>query len=74
MRLYLLDLSEGSSARILAIAFSAPEAGLEAVLEEAPPILDSYSRWMTMDGGGHGWNRNHSARGRESGGGGLLDS
>ncbi|MEA2498049.1 MAG: hypothetical protein QOH26_454 [Actinomycetota bacterium] len=42
MRLYLLDLPEGSSARTLAIAFVAPEAGFESVLEEAPPILDSF--------------------------------
>jgi hypothetical protein len=34
MRLYLLDLPEGSSARILAIAFVAPEASFETTLEE----------------------------------------
>jgi hypothetical protein len=42
MRLYLLDLPGGSSARILAIAFVAPEASFETVLEEAPRILDSF--------------------------------
>jgi hypothetical protein len=42
MRLYLLDLPGGSSARILAIAFVAPEARFETVLEEDQgPILDS---------------------------------
>jgi hypothetical protein len=34
MRLYLLDLPRGSSARILAIAFVAPEASFETMLEE----------------------------------------
>jgi hypothetical protein len=34
MRLYLLDLPRGSSARILAIAFVAPEASFETKLEE----------------------------------------
>jgi hypothetical protein len=42
MRLYLLDLPGGSSARILAIAFVAPEAHFETVLEEAAAILDSF--------------------------------
>jgi len=42
MRLYLLDLPQGSSARILAIAFVAPEASFETALEEAPRILDSF--------------------------------
>ena len=42
MRLYLLDLPGGSSAGILAIAFVAPDAGLEMVLEDAPRILDSF--------------------------------
>ena len=42
MGLYLLDLPGGSSARILAIAFLAPEAGFETVLEEAAPILDAF--------------------------------
>jgi hypothetical protein len=41
MRLYLLDLPEGLSARILAIAISAPEPDLERVLEAAEPIVDS---------------------------------
>jgi hypothetical protein len=42
MRLYLLDLPEGMSARILAIAISAPEADFERVLEAAAPILESF--------------------------------
>jgi hypothetical protein len=42
MRLYLVDLPAGSSARILAITFVAPEASYEAVLEYATPILDSF--------------------------------
>jgi len=41
MRLYLLDLPEGLSARILAIAISAPEADFEHVVEAAEPIVDS---------------------------------
>ena len=41
MRLYLLDLPEGLSARILAIAISAPEADFEHVMEAAEPIVDS---------------------------------
>jgi hypothetical protein len=42
MRLYLLDLPEGSSARILALAISAPETRFESVLEAAAPILVSF--------------------------------
>jgi hypothetical protein len=42
MRLYLLDLPEGLSARILAIAISAPEARFEHVVEAAAPIVDSF--------------------------------
>ncbi|HEX9716930.1 MAG TPA: hypothetical protein VGA93_03205, partial [Actinomycetota bacterium] len=41
MRLYLLDLPEGMSARILAITISAPEANFERVVEAAEPIVDS---------------------------------
>jgi hypothetical protein len=41
MRLYLLDLPEGLSARTLAIAVIAPEERFDAVMEEAVPILDS---------------------------------
>jgi hypothetical protein len=40
-RLYLLDLPEGSSTRILAIAIVAPEACFERVMEAATPIVDS---------------------------------
>jgi hypothetical protein len=42
MRLYLLDLPEGFSARILAIAIAAPEPHFEAVVEAAAPIVDSF--------------------------------
>jgi hypothetical protein len=42
MRLYLLDLPEGMSARILAIAISALESEFEHVVEAAAPILDSF--------------------------------
>jgi hypothetical protein len=41
MRLYLLDLPEGMSARILAITISAPEPDFEHVMEAAEPIVDS---------------------------------
>jgi len=41
IRLYLLDLPEGSSIRILAIAIVAPEARFERVMEAAAPVLDS---------------------------------
>jgi hypothetical protein len=40
MRLFLLDLPAGS-ARMLAIAISAPEARFESVVEAAAPILNS---------------------------------
>lgn len=42
MRLYLLDLPEGISARILAIAIVAPEPRFESVVEAAAPIVDSF--------------------------------
>ena len=41
MRLYLLDLPEGLSARILALAIAAPEDRFETVAEAAAPIVDS---------------------------------
>jgi hypothetical protein len=41
MRLYLLDLPEGLSARTLAIAIVAPKADFERVVEEAQPIVES---------------------------------
>jgi len=41
MRLYLLDLPEGSSTRILALAIVAPEARFESVIKAATPIVDS---------------------------------
>jgi hypothetical protein len=41
MRLYLLNLPEGLSAPIMAIAIGAPEPRLERVVEAAAPILDS---------------------------------
>ena len=40
-RLYLLDLPEGSSTRILPIAIVAPEAGFERVMEATTPVVDS---------------------------------
>lgn len=42
MRLYLLDLPEGMSARTFAIAISAPGDRFEHVLEAAAPILESF--------------------------------
>jgi hypothetical protein len=42
MRLYLLDLPEGLSARILTIAIVAPEPRFERVVETATPIVDSF--------------------------------
>jgi hypothetical protein len=42
MRLYLLDLPEGLSARILAIAISAPEPDFERVMEAAEPMVGSF--------------------------------
>jgi hypothetical protein len=41
MRLYLLDLPEGSSERIVMIAIAAPETRFDAVIEAAAPIIDS---------------------------------
>jgi hypothetical protein len=41
MRLYLLDLPEGVSTRILAIALIAPEERFESVVDAATPILES---------------------------------
>jgi hypothetical protein len=41
MRLYLVDLPEGSSTRILAIAVNAPVASFERVVELAGPVVDS---------------------------------
>jgi hypothetical protein len=42
MRVYLLDLPQGMSARILAIAISALDSEFEHVVEKAAPILDSF--------------------------------
>jgi hypothetical protein len=41
MRLYLVDLPEGSASRIVAIAVVAPEARFDSVLDAATPIIDS---------------------------------
>ena len=41
MRLYLVDVPEGSTTRILAIAAVTPDARFEAVLEAATPIIES---------------------------------
>ena len=42
MRLYLVDLPEEISARILAVAIVAPESRFKSVVEAATPILDSF--------------------------------
>jgi hypothetical protein len=42
MRLYLLDLPEEMSDRILAITVTAPEPDFERVLEAVAPILESF--------------------------------
>jgi hypothetical protein len=41
MRLYLFDVPDGSSMRILAIAIVAPESRFERVIEAATPVVDS---------------------------------
>ena len=41
MRLYLLDLPDGMTARTLAIAITAPEPDFERVIAAATPIVDS---------------------------------
>jgi hypothetical protein len=41
-RLYLLDLPEGMSARILVIAISALDSEFERVVEAAAPVVDSF--------------------------------
>ncbi len=41
MRLYLFDVPEGSSFRVLAIAIIAPESRFESVVEAAAPVVDS---------------------------------
>jgi len=41
IRLYLIDLPEGSATRILAIAVVAPEARFDDVIEAAAPIIES---------------------------------
>jgi hypothetical protein len=41
IRMYLLDLPQGSSGRILAIAFIAQKESFERVVESAAPIVDS---------------------------------
>jgi hypothetical protein len=42
IRLYIVDLPEGSSAEILTIAVGGPEPHFEEVVEQAAPILDSF--------------------------------
>jgi hypothetical protein len=42
MRLYVLDLPEGMSARILAIGISALDSEFEYVVKAAAPVLDSF--------------------------------
>jgi hypothetical protein len=41
MRLYLFDVPEGTSMRILAIAIIAPESRFERAVEAAAPVVDS---------------------------------
>jgi hypothetical protein len=41
MRFYLVDVSEGLSMRILAIAIIAPESSFERAVEAAAPVIDS---------------------------------
>jgi hypothetical protein len=41
MRLYLFDVPEGSSMRVLAIAIVAPESSFERAVESAAPVVDS---------------------------------
>jgi hypothetical protein len=41
MRLYLFDLPEGSTVRILAVAIIAPESSFERAVEAAAPVVDS---------------------------------
>jgi len=41
MRLYLLDVPDGTKSRVVAIAVTAPEARFDAVLGAATPVLES---------------------------------
>jgi hypothetical protein len=41
MRLYLIDLPEGSTGSVLALAVVASEARFQYVIEAATPIIDS---------------------------------
>jgi len=41
MRLYLIDVPDGLSMRILSVAIVAPEASFQRVLEAAAPVVDS---------------------------------
>lgn len=45
MRLYLLDLPEGMSARVLAIAINAAPSESERVVRAAAPVLDSFESY-----------------------------
>jgi hypothetical protein len=42
MRVYVLDLPEGMSARLLAIGIIAHESMFDDVLEAATPVLESF--------------------------------
>jgi hypothetical protein len=42
MRVYVLDLPDGMSARTLAIAISALDSEFERVVRAAVPVLDSF--------------------------------
>ncbi|HEX6868272.1 MAG TPA: hypothetical protein VF119_05675, partial [Candidatus Limnocylindrales bacterium] len=41
MRIYVVDLPEGSADRMMAIAIGAPKSSFENVVEAAAPVLDS---------------------------------
>jgi hypothetical protein len=42
MRLYLVDLPEGSATRILAIVVFGSHGAFESMVEAAAPVLDSF--------------------------------
>jgi hypothetical protein len=42
MRLYLVDLREGSATRILAIVVFGSHGAFESMVEAAAPVLDSF--------------------------------
>lgn len=63
MRLYLFDVPEGSSLRVLAIAIVAPESRFERVVEAAAPIVDSVDDTaMSTQRATRGQHRRYSSR------------